>query len=72
MENHYAWTERITNIKDFEKLARDAKMITGFLSNAIKCNDEEAVSHYLAVLQRITQEMIDFEFYIDKRKVFYA
>lgn len=72
MENQYVWTERITNIKDFEKLTRDAKMITGFLSNAIKRNDEEAISHYLTVLQRITQEMIDFEFYIDKRKVFYA
>lgn len=39
------WTERITNIKDFEKLARDTKMITGFLSNAIKRNDEFAKNY---------------------------
>lgn len=71
MEEKEVWAERITNISDFEKLARNVKMITGFLSNAIKCNDEEEVSHYLAVLQRITQEMLDFEFIIEKRKVTY-
>lgn len=63
------WTERIINISDFEKLVRDAKMVTGFLNNSIKNNDEEKTALYLTSMQKITQEMLDFEFIIEKRKV---
>lgn len=69
MEEKEVWTERITNISDFEKLVRDVKMVTKFLSNAIKNNDKEKTVHYLTSMQRITQEMLDFEFIIEKRKV---